>query len=171
MPIRNIDKKKSNNEETKTEWQTTFCDLVHPPSLQKETKAKWQTSCCAVPSLHRCKKRGKTSQTNKKQKRKQRAYWQTSCCDFVQPPSLQKKKTNKKAKKTSEATKSRMANYLPWPCPASISAWQQLAPVSDQGSMPIMPMGKLETIFKKVLLFQTRSWEYGRTFLSGHVQG
>ena len=38
MPIRNIDKKKSNNEETKTEWQTTFCDLVHPPSLQKKKR-------------------------------------------------------------------------------------------------------------------------------------
>ena len=63
MPIRNIDKKKSNNEETKTEWQTTFCDLVHPPSLQKKEKEKHQRkqkqndkSCCAVPSLHRCKK-------------------------------------------------------------------------------------------------------------------
>ena len=73
MPIRNIDKKKSNNEETKTEWQTTFCGLVHPPSLQKKkrkktskvTKTKWQTSCCAVPSLDRCKKR-KTNKTNKK---------------------------------------------------------------------------------------------------------
>ena len=42
MPIRNIDKKKSNNEETKTEWQTTFCDLVHPPSLQKKEKEKHQ---------------------------------------------------------------------------------------------------------------------------------
>ena len=104
----------------------------------KETKTKWQKLlCCAQPP----------SLQKRDKKRKQRAYWQTSCCDFVQPPSLQKRK-QKKAKKTSEATKSRMANYLLWPCPASISAWQQLAPVSDQGSMPIMPMGKLKTIRK-----------------------
>merc|ERR1711963_1313210 len=71
MPIRNIDKKKSNNEETKTEWQTTFCGLVHPPSLKKRKE----------------KKGNKNEMTNK-----------LLCC--AQPPSLQKKGKTKNKQKT-----------------------------------------------------------------------
>ena len=75
MPIRNIDKKKSNNEETKTEWQTTFCGLVHPPSLQKKKRKKHQRKqkqndkqvAVLCPASIAAKK-GKTNKTKNKQK-------------------------------------------------------------------------------------------------------
>ena len=78
MPIRNIDKKKSNNEETKTEWQTTFCGLVHPPLLQKRKEKNI--------------KGNKNEMTNKL----------LSC---AQPPSLQKKKRKKHQRKQKQNDK------------------------------------------------------------------
>ena len=107
--------------------------------------------CCAQPpSLQKRKNKQKSKKGNKEYTGKLLAV-ALSSLHLCKEENKQKKKT----KKTSKATKSRMANYLPWPCPASISAWQQLAPVSDQGSMPIMPIGKLKKIYTKVL--QTRS--------------
>ena len=176
MPIRNIDKKKSNNEETKTEWQTTFCGLVHSPSLQKKQRKNIKGNknemtnkllCCAQPpSLQ--KKEKQTKQTKKGTKSILANFLLWLCLAFISA----KKKTNKKRKpKNIEGNKEQNGNYLPWPCPASISAWQQLAPVSDQGSMPIVPVGKLKKNYTKASLFQRRSRQYGRTFFSGHVQG
>ena len=112
--------------------------------------------CCAQPPSLQKKEKQTKQKTNKKTKKETKIILANLLLWLCLASISAKKKTNKKEiKKTSKATKSRMANYLPWPCPASISAWQQLAPVSDQGSMPIMPMGKLKKNYTKVL--QTRS--------------